>query len=94
MANSDRIEHLKRMFRQSFHTERAEEKKSVQELAESFGLTDIMNMIIVNRFGCTSIEELSLGELADLSETLNTLHSVKAANTAPNVVSFPAQRGK
>ncbi|MEM8687059.1 MAG: hypothetical protein AAGF81_07005 [Pseudomonadota bacterium] len=94
MANSDRIEHLKRIFRQSFHTERAGEKQSVQDLAESYGLTDIMNMIIVNRFGCESIEELSLGELSELSETLHTLHSVKAANTAPNVVSFPSPRGK
>ncbi len=39
MANSDRIEHLKRIFRQSFHTERAEEKTSVETLAQSLGLT-------------------------------------------------------
>ncbi len=94
MANTDRIEHLKRIFRQSFHTERAGEKQALQELAENYGLTDIMNMIVVNRFGCDSLEELSLGELGELSDTLHTLHSVKAANSAPNVVSFPLQRGK
>ena len=92
MANTDRIERLKEIFRQSFHTERAGEKQSVRALAESLGLTDLMNMIIVNRFGCESLEDLSLGELAELSETLHTLHSVKAANTASNVVAFPQRR--
>lgn len=94
MANSERIEHLKRMFRQSFHTDRAEEKQAVETLASSLGLTDIMNMIIVNRFGCDGLDELSLGELAELSETLQTLHGVKAANAATNVVAFPQQRRK
>ena len=94
MANSDRIEHLKKIFRQSFHTERAEEKQSVETLAQSLGLTDIMNMIIVNRFGCDSLDELSLGELPELTETLHTLHSVKAANTDSNVVAFPQRRRK
>ncbi len=94
MANSDRIEHLKRIFRQSFHTERAEEKQSIEGLAHALGLTDIMNMIIVNRFGCESLDELSLSELGELSETLHTLHGVKAANTASNIVAFPQKRRK
>lgn len=94
MANSDRIEHLKRMFRQSFHTQRAQEKASVEALAQSLGLTDIMNMIIVNRFGSDSLDDLSLGELSDLSDTLRTLHGVKAANTDTNIVAFPQRRQK
>lgn len=94
MANSDRIEHLKRLFRESFHTQRVQEKQSVEALARSLGLTDIMNMIVVNRFGCESLDDLSLGELADLSDTLHTLHGVKAANTDSNIVAFPQRRNK
>lgn len=94
MANSDRIEHLKRIFRQNFHTQRAEEKQSVEALANSLGLTDIMNMIVVNRFGSESLDELSLSELAELTDTLHTLHGVKAANTASNIVAFPQRRRK
>ena len=94
MANSDRIEHLKRIFRQTFHTQRAEEKQSVEALANSLGLTDIMNMIVVNRFGSESLDDLSLGELAELTDTLHTLHGVKAANTASNIVASPQRRRK
>ena len=92
MANSVRINRLKQIFRRSFHCERQEAKKSVAQRAETLGLTDLMNTIVTNRFGCKALDELSLSELDELDGTLLTLHNLKSANQASNVVAFRNRR--